>query len=469
MPNNSELVTASSDFFYRPEGAWAADFIPFFKDGVFHLFYLLDWRDWQHHGEGVPWYHISTRDFVDFTENGEALPRGTAAEQDLYVFTGSVVEGEGMYHIFYTGHNPHLADKGKPMQGVLHATSPDLITWTKQAGEALFAPSDRYEPNDWRDPFVYKDPESGRYHMILAARLKEGPPRRRGCTALCSSTDLQHWKVEEPLWTPGMYITHECPDLFHMGDWWYLVFSEYSERTVTRYRMSRTPHGPWICPPNDTFDGRGWYAAKTASDGHKRYAFGWGATKDSEKDSGGWQWGGNLVVHELIQNHDGTLDVRNPESVDRAFRNPQSIPGDSLDATGRFACKVVGPMPRRSKIETTVTFDEATRGCGLFLNASDDMERVYYVKLDTAMNRLVFESYPRLSDATHWPELERPLKLTHGKPIELKVILDGTLCVIYAGGRAALTTRLYDHREGAWGWFASEGKVQFERTAVSTL
>ena len=39
------------EFFYRPQGAWAGDFIPFYKDGKFRLFYLLDWRDKHLHGE----------------------------------------------------------------------------------------------------------------------------------------------------------------------------------------------------------------------------------------------------------------------------------------------------------------------------------------------------------------------------------------------------------------------------------
>lgn len=40
-------------FFYKPQDAWAADFIPFHRNGHFHLFYLLDWRDhdraWRRH------------------------------------------------------------------------------------------------------------------------------------------------------------------------------------------------------------------------------------------------------------------------------------------------------------------------------------------------------------------------------------------------------------------------------------
>ena len=112
----------------------------------------------------------------------------------------------------------------------MHATSTDLVTWQKVPGDTFFAPVDGYEPHDWRDPFVFWNEEAGEFWMLLAARLKDGPSRRRGCTALCTSTDLRTWRVAEPLYAPGLYFTHECPDLFRMGDWWYLLFSEFTER-----------------------------------------------------------------------------------------------------------------------------------------------------------------------------------------------------------------------------------------------
>ncbi|MFD2878342.1 hypothetical protein ACFTAO_23605 [Paenibacillus rhizoplanae] len=65
----------------------------------------------------------------------------------------------------------------------------------------------------------------------------------------------------------------------------------------------------------DTFDGRGFYAAKTASDGEKRYAFGWVPSKKGSNDYGDWEWAGTLVVHEVYQNERGELLVRMPSSI----------------------------------------------------------------------------------------------------------------------------------------------------------
>lgn len=118
--------------FYRPKGkAVAADVIPFYKDGIFYLFYLKDFRDAEKYGEGVPWYLIKTKDFVNFEDCGEVLARGTDEQQDLFVFTGSVIEHEGKYYLFYTGHNPHLREKGKPEQAVMLAVGEDCEHFQK--------------------------------------------------------------------------------------------------------------------------------------------------------------------------------------------------------------------------------------------------------------------------------------------------------------------------------------------------
>lgn len=465
------------EFFYRPAGAWAADFIPLYANGEFHLFYLHDWRNKEAHGEGTPWYKVTSTDFVHFQEYGEMLPRGAATAQDLYVFTGSALEAEGRYHIYYTGHNPYFRAQGKPQEAVLHAVSSDLLHWSKRPDEAFVAPSAAgYEPHDWRDPFVFWNAEAKEYWMLLAARRTTGPERRRGCTALAASKDLRNWEVREPFWAPGTFFTHECPDLFRTGDWWYLVFSEFSEQFLTQYRKARSLKGPWITPKNKSFDGRAYYAAKTASDGRKRFLFGWLATRTGAKDYAGWNWGGNLVVHELVQQPDGDLAVRVPETVNAAFgaAHPAALQAGlgelqagRLNAPGSFGCALAGPMPDRCRIDVTVTFEAGTRGCGLLLRSSDDYQSGYYVRLEPLAHRLVVDAYPRQGDIPFMVELERPMPLQPGRRIHLKVLVDGSCCVIYAGDTFAVSTRLYDLKAGRLGVFVNDGTALFSGLSIT--
>ena len=72
--------------------------------------------------------------------------------------------------------------------------------------------------------------------MLIAARENEGPALRRGCIAVATSADLKMWQVHEPLWRPRLTHVMECPELFQLGAYWYLVFSRYSEDAQTVYR-----------------------------------------------------------------------------------------------------------------------------------------------------------------------------------------------------------------------------------------
>jgi beta-fructofuranosidase len=459
--------------FYRPEDGWAGDFIPFHWNGEYHLFYLKDRRDEERFGRGMPWYHVGTRDFRSFIEYGEALPHGGMDEQDLYVFTGSVFEADGRFHIFYTGHNP--TDNGKPNQAIMHAVSKDLVAWRKDPEFMVWADEGIYEADDWRDPFVFRNPETGEYWMLIAARVRDGPASRRGCTALAVSSDLADWEVREPFWAPGLYHTHECPDLFRWDGKWYLVYSTFTERFVTHYRMSKSLDGPWIAPRNDTFDGRAFYAAKTAGDGRRRFAFGWNPTREGEKDSGSWQWGGSLVVHEVFRSQDGSLRVMPPPELGSCFpraleARPRGRMGEylhkgkiiSLRRDDGFAWCDMGTMPGTCRIRSRVSWREGTRACGLLLRASDDLDSYYMARIEPGNHRLVFDSWPRPGDRQFM--IERPLD--SGGVVDLEAMVEDTIMEVYAGG-VAMSGRGYDHQDGRFGLFVQEGLAEFSGTSIS--
>ncbi|WP_168207463.1 glycoside hydrolase family protein [Microlunatus elymi] len=179
----------------------------------------------------------------------------------------------------------------------------------------MVAPQPGYDPDNWRDPFVLRDEDNDRWVMILGARQRSDQRAVTGRTVWLTSTDLDHWDFRGDFWAPDLYTMHEMPDLFRMGDRWYLLTTEYSDRSKTGYRSSESLHGPWTAPIDDAFDGRAYYAARSASDGDHRYLFGWVPTKEHEDDLGAWQWGGTLVVHEVYQRPDRSLGVRIPETV----------------------------------------------------------------------------------------------------------------------------------------------------------
>lgn len=475
-----------NSIFYKPEDAWAADFIPYYKDGVFHLFYLKDWRNPEINGEGTPWYKITTTDFVNFEDHGEMLARGASNEHDLYVFTGSVIEVDGIYHIFYTGHNHQFyteADPKNPGQAVMHAVSRDLEKWEKIPEDTFFAPTDEYEVHDWRDPFVFYNEEAGEYYMLLSARKVCSHKLLRGCTAICASKDLKRWEIRAPLWEPHTYYAHECPDLFRIGDWWYHIFSEFSDRHVTRYRMAKSLNGPWLSPKDDMFDGRAFYAAKTAGDGNRRFLFGWNPTKENENDKGCWQWGGSLIVHEIYQDEDGTLKVKIPNMVDKAFKDAETISFHSLDEVNNKTEKAAlssvsgtnimlsdASLPDTYKIETTFKMNENTNRFGLLLNYSEAEDGGYAYLFDNYKQKVMFEYWPNFPQYRYNGICcERPISLKPDIEYKVKIIVENGICVLYFDNKVALGARMYDRTKGKLALMVSDGSVEFGNITVSRL
>ena len=142
--------------------------------------------------------------------------------------------------------------------------------------------------------------------------------------------------------------------------------------------------------------------------------------------------------------------------------------GVRIVAPDSFACVAAGALPNVCKIEATIRFDEHTRGCGLMLRVSDDFERAYYIRLEPGRQRLVLDSWPRRGDLPFMVELERPLELRPDRPVEMKLFLEGSICEVYAGGKIAMSARLYDHSTGSWGLFVNEGTAHFSGVRLAT-
>ena len=467
--------------FFRPDNISAcADVIPYYENGKFYLFYLKDFRDFANVGEGCDWHLITTKNLVEFENIGEVIHRGNINEQDLYVYTGSVIKKDDEYYIFYTGHNPHFEKDNKPVQTVLLAKSKDLIHWEKDHTFVFGPDKDYLEKNDYRDPFILYDDEKQEYIMILTARNRNITlTQSKGMLLRARSKDLREWKLDEkPFYAPYAYYAHECPDVFKIGDWWYLIFSEFSDRYQVTYRMAKSLDREWITPKDPYFDGHAYYAAKSFSDGSRRFLFGWSPSKERENDDAYWQWGGNMVVHELYQNADGTLSVKCPIEVRQHF-NKQTEPeiekvlgeshiGDSLvlkGSNGRTILKY-GKMMHQMRIEFDITPSSDRGDFGLFFNEKENHEYYYQIKFDNLFSRLTFDKWPRY-DRTKYSHVdaERPYSININEKNHVIVLIEGSVIEIYVNDKVALSERMYNPGEN-FGFYACNTDVSISDVKV---
>ena len=218
---------------YGPMDAFVGDTMPFYDDGKMNIFYLADQRDGKtgYH----PWALMRTEDYCNYEDLGIVIPYAESAQQqDIALGTGCVIKGQdGLYHAFYTGHNDFYA----PKEAIMHATSNDLLNWTK-IPEDTFTSGGTYSDDDFRDPYVFYVESEGRYWMLVVTRYE-----KNGVIVKYTSDDLHTWKDEGVLFEDDMgYGTNmECPSLLKYKDKWYLAFSEKREL------LGSTNHLLYIC------------------------------------------------------------------------------------------------------------------------------------------------------------------------------------------------------------------------------
>ena len=470
------------NIFYKPKDGWVGDTIPFAHDGKFYIYYLHDERKGNtqdEYGYRTSWNLLITEDGVNIKDCKVVLPVGEYDDADYACYTGSVIEGnDGNFHMFYTAqnnYNPKYHRDGKPLQYVAHAISTDLINWEKLP-ELTFGADERiYEPFDWRDPFVFYNEEEKCFDMLLAARLRGASEKNGGCVGLCRSYDLLHWEAKEPFYNPETYMTHECPDLFKLGNKWYLVYSTFSEKFVTHYRMSDKLSGPWTSPIEDTFDGRAFYAAKTAQVGDKRMAFAWVPTKRGESDFGQYEWGGNFIAHEINQTTDNKLTVKPAEGLINMFNKEfvnEKLNKVEIENYEGEKSYVIDGMKDTCMIEAVIEFSEGVRSFGIGLRQDSALANGYYLRFEPFYNRIVADMWPRrIRGVNQWyvdgdkpfmVELERPFdyKSLKDNKVHIRVVADGSIICLYVNDITALTMRAYNLNRTNWGFFVKDGSIR---------
>ena len=370
------------------------DPMPYWHDGVFHLFYLIDKN---HHAElgglgGHQWAHASSTDLVNWEHHPLAIPLGEKGK-DLdwtSICTGAVFEHEGTFYAFYA--TRIVEDDGtRRGEAVCLSTSADCTNFTKSPNNHILYPPEGFLPNDYRDPFVFQD-DDGVFHMLVTASQEIGHRLQRGALAHLTSNDLAEWTLQKPFLVTGFPMAPECPDYFKWGDWYYLTFLHHGQ---LRYRMSRDPFGPWECPAVDTIDGMYNAAAKTAQFGeNRRLAVGFVRSNFENRDDSHSTYAGNAVFRELYQLPDGQLrSTFPPEMMPACGESLPLAPAEksgSMDAgpgcirllAEEEGCALAdtGVKLANGRITCTIATGNAPSSFGFGVRCSEDFNTGYEIR-----------------------------------------------------------------------------------------
>lgn len=336
----------------QPENQSVGDCMPFFHNGVFHLFYLLD-EDHHRKNDGLGghiWVHASTPDLKHWTQHPPAVLYDLPEEASIC--TGSVFYHNNTYYAFYS--TRYFDRRGEILSC---SSSADGIEFHKTARPQIDGFEEScYSRKDFRDPVIFTNGDDHCFHMLATSAWEKMPPLLagyNGCLAHLISNDLITWTPLEPFFIPGYETLPECPDIFQWNKWHYLLFSI---KGVTHYRMARNWNGPWLKPSHDTLDGLMARVFKTAAfTGNRRLAVAFAPTVKDDSLA----YAGRAVFRELLQYPDGTLGTcfpaeMQPEDKETAQLSPMPPSGFNLNAEGSMQIAELKGIPGNAHISMRI-------------------------------------------------------------------------------------------------------------------
>ena len=492
---NSFVPTDEKGFstYYSPAIGRCGDPMPFYdqKAGDFKVLYLQEFdnnADKRFH----PIWGVATTDGANYRSLGEVLPFGeTDYQQDAALGTGCAYycDKDNKYYIYYTGHNGNCTNR----EVVMRATSDDFKTWTKDPLWELNGPQYGYSGNDFRDPQIFVA-EDGLYRMLIATYQPGGKP----LFAEFKSSDMRNWEHVgsfKMVWNDRMC---ECPDVFKMGDWWYLVFSEapvYSRQV--KYVMAKSweelktrldpPAWPDGSEDFAKLDSRAFYAGKTASNGTDRYIWGWCPIRDNYKTdiykantsvSGDKEpaWGGALVCHRIVQHSDGKLSLGEVPGIKAKYNQAQSVSVMSSSGwangklSGDDAYVLYNRLGSHNHLSLTVTTSNKWDKFGISVVRGTDSDRYYTMVVNPeseSSRKINFEEEGKGGkgfiggiDGYFFPTPE-------DNTYHIDIYTDNSVLVMYINDNVCYTQRIYGIQKNCWSVNNYGGSITVSDVKVS--
>ena len=180
-------------------------------------------------------------------------------------------------------------------------------------------------------------------------------------------------------------------------------------------------------------------------------------------DINNWIWGGTLVVHELVQEENGDLKVKMPDSVHNAFVEQPS--------KNHFGEKVIEIDSGINEIiveecdeetflfETVVSFKAGTHAFGVNLFEEKETGDAYRFNIEIKNRKVDFNCTPNLPWFRYMAQgSDRPLFLEAEREYLLQVVVDGTVVTLYLNN-TALNVRAYAPKGKNISFYVKDGSA----------
>ena len=466
--------------YFKPVGnLFVGDCMPFFHDGTFSLYWLLDSA---HHKSlnglgGHQWALSTTKDLKTWKQFPLVLKIDEAWEKSIC--TGSVVFYKGKYYSFYATRlingNPTDQQIKEASNGIWsfvneqlsYAVSDDGVHFEKQQPNPFYTSAPGYSKRNFRDPKVFVD-QDGEFHLFVASeQVDPVMSHAAGCLVHLTSKDLKQWNVLDPILT-GQASVPECPDYYFWKGWYYLV---YSDNSNTFYVKSKKPYGPWETPRYQALNEDLSNVVKTAEFlNNRRIAASWIPNRMDNNDNSHEIFGGNTLFREITQEPDGTLDTEFPAELIPGTGNMLSnkihldldaslidAGGVSINSPGGVGAAHIEGVPSNCRITVEITPKGTNEEFGLYLSAAAHAQSGY---------RLNFSAGEKMVSLGN-----TSIKAVEGlnQPFKIDIIIKDGIIDVDVNHKRTIVNRTYEqHGDFVW-FYAKHGKVDFTHIQISPL
>ena len=276
---------------------------------------------------------------------------------------------------------------------------------------------------------------------------------------------------------------HDRPQLVENDRRWYLLYLQRN----TRYRIAAGPQGPLARPL--TRDLGTMYAAagsRPVCDGRRWISFPFVVGMEHQRDLGDWQYGGPLAVPRELHFTPGDDIHERPlaelvatlnllPALSSELQGPRPLVGhwDTSEA-GVVVCRsdaggtlLLPNLPGNLYLKAEVVLPAREMEAHLILRAAEDLSAGY--KLALHRDRQTVDVRHISGGDVNRVLVSRHLPLPVGKPMQLRVFLAGSVLDAFIDGRASITTRVYERRQGALALEFRDAPGQFRNLRLRQL
>ncbi|MYL32154.1 sucrose-6-phosphate hydrolase [Pontibacillus yanchengensis] len=299
-----------------------------FYNGEHHIFY-----QWFPLGpvHGLKhWYHVSTKDFVHYTDHGIALFPDQSYDSHG-CFSGSALVENDELHLFYTGN--HLTPNNEPYPTQCYAKM--LPTNDIEKYGVIADVNDADFTRDYRDPVVFKRKDT--YYMLVGGKTRS----KLGALALYEG------RGKDSLTYKGIVNTQfdefgymwECPNYFEKEDKGVFIFSPQGLTSEDPYSFKNVFSVVYVIGEKMDVDNRkfthdsyyeldkgfDFYAPQTYEDNEgRRILIGWLGNSKSEYPTDKNMWAHMLTIPRTLS-IEGDKLIQNPIEDLESLRREETV------------------------------------------------------------------------------------------------------------------------------------------------